>query len=264
MTISKWRNQQLIGLSISPPVGHAHWQPPFTPQRTQLAYYFHGIDPGIVCAEDFAATMPIKVAIVDDDREVREGLGFLIDASPGFQCVARCRTAEEALEEVPRQQPDVVLMDIGLPGISGIDCVRQLRVKAPSAQITMLTAIEEPDKLFRSLAAGAKGYLVKSEDLGKVLEAIQDLHAGGSPMSSQIARRVVETFQEPKLAKGAADVLSKREREIIQFLKQGLIYKEIAEKTGISVETVRTHIRNIYDKLEVRSRTEAINKAFRQ
>lgn len=167
---------------------------------------------------------------------------------------------------LPSRRPDVVLMDIGLPGMSGIDCIRQLKETFPRCQIMMLTVFEDHDRIYESLLAGASGYLVKKTPPAKLLEAIRDVHAGGSPMSNQIARRVVEAFR----ASGSSgskdtsrlDALSTREQEILACLSQGLLYKEIAARLGISIETVRTHIRNVYQKLQVRSRTEALLKAF--
>jgi DNA-binding NarL/FixJ family response regulator len=205
---------------------------------------------------------PIKVAIVEDNREIREGLTLLINGSPDFQCVLACASAEAALIEIPRQQPDVVLMDIGLPGISGIECIRRLKELAPKTQMMMLTVFEDHDKIFQSLAVGASGYLIKRTPPAKVLEAIQELHHGGSPMSNQIARRVVQVFQTPVRSSEAVALLSEREQEILTHLAQGFLYKEIAEALGISTDTVRTHVRNIYEKLHVHTRTGALLKAF--
>jgi DNA-binding NarL/FixJ family response regulator len=213
--------------------------------------------------------MPIQVAIVEDSREIREGLSILIDSSPGFRCVAACESAEEALIQLPKALPDVALMDIQLPGMSGIECIRILKTRMPKLQIMMLTVFEDHDRIFQSLAAGASGYLVKKTPPQRILEAIQDLHAGGSPMSNQIARRVVDAFRQPapKPQSSApvareAQHLSAREWEILQHLAQGFLYKEIADSLKISIETVRTHIRNIYEKLHVHSRTEALLKVF--
>lgn len=206
--------------------------------------------------------MSIKVAIVEDDPQIRDGLAFLINTSPGFQCVTAVWSAEQALKEVPPLKPNVILMDIGLPGMSGIECIRQFKSKLPEAQVMMLTVFEDHDKIFQSLSAGASGYLLKNTPPAKLLEAIQDVHSGGSPMSNQIARRVVEVFQTQAPQSSATPDLSKREHEILHYLAQGFLYKEIADKLSISIETVRTHIRNIYDKLHVRTRTEAILKAF--
>ena len=206
----------------------------------------------------------IRLALVEDDRQVREGLAQLIAASPGYHCVAACPTAEDALSRLPALKPDVVLMDIGLPGMSGIDCIRELKRLEPATQIMMLTVFEDHDRIFQSLAAGASGYLLKQTPTAKLLEAITDLHHGGSPMSVQIARLVVETFQPQsrRTIEGPGNQLSPREQQILHLLAQGHLYKEIADQLHLSVETVRTHIRNIYQKLHVHGRTEAINKVF--
>jgi len=209
--------------------------------------------PAIACPPD-----SIKVAIVEDDRAIREGLAYLIQRSAGFQCVAACADAEEAVVGLLQKQPDVVLMDIQLPGMNGIECIRRLKQQQPSLQIMMLTVLEDHDRIFQSLAAGASGYLLKKTPPDKLLDAIRDVHAGGSPMSNQIARRVVQAFQKPLRTEAPLSNLSTREHEILDHLAQGLLYKEIAIRLGISIETVRTHIRNIYDKLQVRTRTEAV------
>ncbi|MCL4180032.1 MAG: response regulator transcription factor [Verrucomicrobia bacterium] len=204
----------------------------------------------------------IRLAIVEDDREVREGLARLIGASPGHRCVAACASAEEALAQLPALKPAIVLMDIGLPGMSGIDCIRALKRLLPETQIMMLTVFEDHDRIFQSLAAGASGYLLKQTPPARLIEAITDLHHGGSPLSAQIARRVVQAFQPKPAVESPNTQLSPRETEIIQLLAHGRLYKEIADRLKLSVETVRTHIRNIYQKLHVRGRTEAINKVF--
>jgi DNA-binding NarL/FixJ family response regulator len=206
----------------------------------------------------------IKVAVVEDDPDVCHGLAMLINSAPGFICVASCHSAEEALVGQPERQPDVVLMDIGLPGISGIDCIPKLRKILPRTQVMMLTVFDDHDRIFESLKAGATGYLIKKTAPEHIVRSIRDLCAGGSPMSSQIARRVVEEFQRPPRQTDAAAQLTTREQEVLARLAQGFLYKEIAAAIGVSLETVRTHVRNIYSKLEVRSRTEAVNKAFPQ
>jgi DNA-binding NarL/FixJ family response regulator len=199
---------------------------------------------------------------VEDQLSIRGGRAFLIKQSPGFQCAAAWATGEEALRVIPETKPDVVLMDIGLPGMSGIDCIRLLKVRSPRTQIMMLTVFEDHDRIFKSLQAGATGYLLKKEPPDQLLKSIEDLHAGGSPMSNQIARRVVEEFQSPTDTAQTFESLSKREQEILTHLARGFLYKEIAANLGISLDTVRTHIRHIYEKLQVRSRTQAVNKAF--
>jgi len=202
--------------------------------------------------------MPINVAIVEDLDDIREGLAFLINGSEGFRCVAMYASAEAALEELPDHAPDVVLMDIGLPGMSGIDGIRLLKAQYPALQIMMLTVCEDDDKIFHSIQAGASGYILKKTPPAKLMEAIQDLHNGGAPMSSQIARKVVQTFQHAPTASLATAGLSKREQEILSYLAKGHLYKEIAATLHISVETVRTHLHNIYEKLHVHTRTEAV------
>jgi DNA-binding NarL/FixJ family response regulator len=208
------------------------------------------------------ATHNIRVALVEDDPQVREGLQRLIAAAAGFECAAACASAEEALARLPALRLDVVLMDIHLPGMSGIECIRQLKLQQPAMQVAMLTVFEDHDRIFQSLAAGASGYLLKQTPPEKLLEAIAELHRGGSPMSAQIARRVVETFQRPAPAAAPEADLTPRELEVIRLLARGFLYKEIADQLGLSVETVRTHLHRIYDKLHVRTRTEAVMKVY--
>jgi DNA-binding NarL/FixJ family response regulator len=209
-----------------------------------------------------AQARPIRVALVEDDPQVRDGLHVLIDNSETCICVAAFGSAEDTLERLPALDVDVVLMDIQLPGRSGIECIGELKRRLPKLQIMMLTVFEDHDRIFQSLAAGASGYLLKQTPPDKLLEAISDLHRGGAPMSTQIARRVVEFFQQAAPSGDAAAGLSPREKEIIALLAKGYLYKEIAGQLRLSVETVRTHIHNIYDKLHVRSRTEAVMKVF--
>jgi DNA-binding NarL/FixJ family response regulator len=210
-----------------------------------------------------AAQAPlIRVALVEDDHQVRAGLRLLIDHSKKCACVAAFGSAEEALARLPSLQADVVLMDIQLPGKSGIECIRELKLRQPKFQIMMLTVLEDHDRIFQSLAAGASGYLLKQTPPDKLLEAITELHRGGAPMSTQIARRVVEVFQQAAPGGDATAGLSPREKEIVALLAKGYLYKEIASQLGISVETVRTHIHNTYEKLHVRSRTEAVMKVY--
>jgi DNA-binding NarL/FixJ family response regulator len=206
--------------------------------------------------------MDIKITLVEDDRKVREGLKALICGTPGFNCIAAYGSAEEALEKLPDVAPDVVLMDINLPGMSGIDCVKILKERQPELQIIMLTVYQDDEQIFQSLAAGATGYILKKTPPAKLLEAIEEVHQGGSPMSSQIARRVVEVFQQKDLSAQNTGELSTRENEILSYLAKGYRYKEIADLLCISIDTVRTHIRNIYEKLQVHSRTEAVLKYF--
>ncbi len=207
--------------------------------------------------------MTIKVAIVEDDDEIREGLAVLINGSTGYRCVATYPDAELAIRFLPAQVPDVVLMDIQLPKMSGIECIRQLKTKRPEMQIMVLTIYEDDDRIFRSLVAGASGYVLKKTPPSELLEAIRDLHQGGSPMSDTIARKVVEAFQQMGKSSREMENLSGREREILSYVAQGYPDKEIAEKIFLSNETIRTHLRNIYRKLHVRSRTEAMVKYLR-
>jgi len=206
----------------------------------------------------------IRVVIVDDDTEVRDGIAFLINGTEGYRCVGSYGSAEEALERVPRLEVDVVLMDINMPRTSGIECVAKLKQERPALQIMMLTAFEDDEKIFQSLVAGASGYLLKKTPPAKLLDAIDELYHGGSPMSSQIARKVVETFQGGGGSSKETVGLTEREHEILSHLAKGYRYKEIADALFISVETVRTHLRNIYEKLHVRSRTEAVLKYLRK
>jgi DNA-binding NarL/FixJ family response regulator len=209
-----------------------------------------------------ATDPPIRVALVEDDPQIRNGLRLLIDNAPGCSCVAAFASTEEALPALFTLEVDIVLMDIQLPGRSGIDCIRELKRQRPALQTMMLTLFEDHDRIFQSLAAGASGYLLKQTPPARLLEAITELHRGGSPMSMQIARRVVEVFQQPTAQADPTSLLSPREKEIIAQMARGFLYKEIASELGISTETVRTHIHKIYEKLHVRSRTEAVMKVY--
>jgi DNA-binding NarL/FixJ family response regulator len=208
--------------------------------------------------------MNINVAIVEDNDKIRNGLSLLIDGSEGFRCIATYSNAEDALKFLPGQKPDVVLMDIQLPKMSGIECVENLIEKSPDLQIMMLTVYEDNEQVFKSLAAGATGYILKRTPPAELLEAIRELHEGGSPMSDQIARKVVQTFKQIGKSSKETENLSERETEILSFLAKGYQDKEIAEKFFLSVKTIRTHLRNIYKKLHVHSRTEAVLKYLRK
>ena len=210
-----------------------------------------------------SGTAPIKVAVVEDDAWIRDNLASQIDLAPGFRCVSRYRSGEEALAGLPGEVPDVVLMDINLPGMSGIECVRRLKALRPSMAILMLTVYEESDQIFDSLRAGASGYLLKRSAEKELLEAIAQVHQGGSPMSSLVARKVVQFFN--RLGDGAPELqrLSPREKEILELLSRGAAYKEIGDQLGLSIHTVRMHIRGIYGKLQVHSRGEAVSKYLR-
>jgi DNA-binding NarL/FixJ family response regulator len=203
--------------------------------------------------------MITKVAIVEDNPEFRALIEQLLNDAPGYRCVRSCTTAEEALRTLPGLAPDLVLMDIQLPGISGIECVARLRQLLPEVPVVMLTVNNDPERIFSALKAGAKGYLLKRAVAQRLLPAMQEVLTGGSPMSGEVARMVVEHFTEPSRApKGAA--LSRREAEVLDLLSQGYADKEIAARLSVSYETIRSHLKSIYDKLHVRSRTEAVSK----
>lgn len=205
----------------------------------------------------------IKVMIVEDDKAVREGLRLLINGSEGYTCVAACSSAEDALDEISKQQPQVVLMDINLPGINGIECVIVIKNSWPAVQVMMLTVFDNTDEIFKSLTAGATGYLLKKTPPSKLLESITEIVNGGSPMSGEIARKVVQTFSRPVNHHFPEANLTSREEEILRYLSKGFLYKEIAAELYISIETVRTHIRKIYQKLQVRTRTEALLRCMK-
>ena len=206
--------------------------------------------------------MTIRVAIVEDEKQIRESLMILIDGSEGFSCKHTFVDAESAIEVIPTLELDVVLMDIHLPRKDGIACVNELADKTKSINYIMCTSFEDTDSVFKALKAGAKGYITKTTQPSKILDAIVDAYHGGSPMSSHIARKVVASFHQLPEDNIEMKKLSQREKEILLLLSDGLRYKEIADKLFLSSETVRTHIRNIYEKLQVNSRTEALNKTF--
>lgn len=201
--------------------------------------------------------MSIHVAIVEDDASVRENLAAFIDGTPGFACVAAYASAEAGLREMTSSTAEVALVDIQLPGKSGVEFVREFKALRPRVQIIMLTVEADSAPVFESLKAGATGYLVKHVAPEEILEAIREVHGGGAPMSSQVARMVVSTFREPASAAAATTELSPRETEILRLLSRGNRSKEVADKLGIGVGTVNTHVRHIYEKLHVRSRAEA-------
>ena len=205
----------------------------------------------------------INVAIVEDIDEIRNALRVLINGSPGFTCIHVFADGEAALENMSSNDIDIVLMDIGLPGIDGVECMKRLKPEMPKTQFMMCTVYDDDDHIFNALKSGASGYILKRTSPAQILEAIQDLQEGGSPMSSEIARRVVESMQQStKKRSRAVEVLTARESEILDFLAKGFLYKEIATELFISKQTVKKHIHNIYDKLHVQNRTEALNKAF--
>lgn len=204
-------------------------------------------------------TMHIKVSIVDDDKDLRASLATLIRGTDALRLVGSYANAKVALEEIPRQPPDVVLMDINMPGMAGIECVRELKAKLPKVQFLMLTVYEDGDSLFNSLKAGASGYLLKRTTSIDLLQAIRDVHAGGSPMTPQLARRVVQFFAQLQGEPRVTD-LSPGERDFLNLLAKGYVYKEIADRMGITTHTVRYYVRTVYEKLHVHSRTEAVVK----
>ena len=209
--------------------------------------------------------MSISVSIVEDDARVRASLARLVDSTPGYRCVSNHSSAEDALREIPGFTPDVVLMDINLPGLNGVECVRKLKPSLPRTQVIMLTVYQNTDHIFKALAAGATGYLLKQTPPAELLAAIRDVHAGGSPMSGHIARKIVQSFQETAPAASApSEALSPREAEVLDLLAKGFLYKEISDQMKISYATVHTHIRHVYEKLHVRSRTEAVAKHLSQ
>ena len=209
--------------------------------------------------------MPISVSIVEDSEQVRNTLSRLLNRADGFRCLSQYANAEAALEGLPNDRPDAVLMDINLPGMNGVECVRKLKQTAPGIQVIMLTAYEDTENIFNALAAGASGYLLKRTPRAELLTALQEVIRGGSPMTTHIARLVVQSFQKSQPAPQPAEAnLSAREQEVLDCLSQGFLYKEIAEKLGISYETVHTYIRRIYEKLQVRTRTEAVAKFLRR
>ncbi len=210
----------------------------------------------------FGKRMSISLAIVEDLDEVREGLKQFISLNPEFKVLDTYKTAEEAVYEIPKQNPDIVIMDISLPGMNGIECIREIKNKVPQTQFMMFTVYENDEKVFEALKAGASGYLLKNTGLVQMIEALKELHTGGSPMSANIARKLVKVFHDQEKDMVPVEVLSTRENETLQLLAKGLLYKEIAEQLHISTSTVRQHIHKIYEKLHVQNRTEAINKAF--
>jgi DNA-binding NarL/FixJ family response regulator len=208
--------------------------------------------------------MPIKIAIVEDDVRLRVTLARLVDSTKGFCCVSQHPSAENALEEIPVTQPHVVLMDINLPGMSGVECVRLLKQQIPETQIVMLTVYENTKIIFSALAAGASGYLLKNTPPDRIIQSIREVHGGGSPMTSHIARKVVDSFQKVANPVHDYEKLSQRETEVLDWLAKGYLYREIAETMNLSYDTVHTHVRHIYEKMHVRSRTEAVTRHMKK
>ena len=204
----------------------------------------------------------ISVCIVEDNDDIRMALEQIIMMADGYKFRGSFISAESAISGIPKLKPNVVLMDINLGGMSGIDCVRELKPKNPDILFMMCTVYEEDEKIFEALAAGANGYILKKTAPGKLLESIRELAEGGAPMSSQIARKVVAVFQEKNPSSGLLDNLSNREHEILELLAKGMLYKEFSTRLGIDQETVRKHVYHIYEKLHVNNRVEAVNKYF--
>jgi RNA polymerase sigma factor (sigma-70 family) len=207
--------------------------------------------------------MKLNIGIIEDEQKIREGLTDLINAEEQFNCEFTFSNAESALEQIPSLNLDVVLVDIHLPGKNGIECVAALKPICQQTQFVMITSFEDSESVFRSLQAGATGYLTKNAAPNKILESILEVYHGGSPMSSHIARKIVSSFSK-FVVNEELEKLSVREKEILELLSEGYRYKEIAEQLFVSTETVRTHIRNIYVKLQVNSRTEALNKVYKK
>ncbi len=209
--------------------------------------------------------MDISVAIVEDNNDIRNALEQIIDMADGYTLAGSCVNGEEAIINIPLLRPSIVLMDINLGGINGIEVVRILKEEMPDILFMMCTIYEEDEKIFEALSAGASGYVLKKTAPDKLLDAIKELYEGGAPMSSQIARKVVTTFQNKSASAASPDslgVLSRREKEILEMLSKGLLYKEIADQLFISPQTVRKHVYHIYEKLHVGNRIEAVNKYF--
>jgi DNA-binding NarL/FixJ family response regulator len=204
----------------------------------------------------------IRVAIVEDETDIREAMRVLINGSKNFECIHTYGSAEDALEKLPGKDVDVVIMDIHLPGTNGIECVANLKKQMLKTQFMICTVYDDDDNIFSALQSGAPGYILKRTSPAQILEAIRDLHNGGSPMSSEIARRVVNLLQRKNTLSSETEILSDREKEILDYLSKGYLYKEIAEVLSISKETVKKHIHNTYEKLQVQTRTDAINKAY--
>jgi DNA-binding NarL/FixJ family response regulator len=204
--------------------------------------------------------MAISVVIVEDDLSARKILSSWVQRAEGFQCVGEHGDGRLAVEALPRERPDVVLMDINLPGHNGVECVRRLKPVLPATQFVMITVYEDTDHIFQALAAGASGYLLKQVPRAELLAALRDVHQGGSPMSSKIARKVVQAFHAPRTAESDTAELAPREQELLDLLARGYLYKEIADAMKITVGTVNTYIRRIYEKLHVRSRAQAVAK----
>jgi len=206
----------------------------------------------------------ISVSVVDDEDSLRQSIETFVNGSPGFRCVSTFDSGEAALEKLPEQWPDVILMDIHMAGMNGIECVRRLKAMRAAVQIVMLTVYEDPDQIFAALAAGATGYMLKRLTPARLLEAIRVVHEGGSPMSQSIARKVLSSFQKPDRTASEIDRMTPREQMVLDCLARGFTYQKTADSLKISLDSVRTYVRRIYEKLHVHSRTEAVAKYTRQ
>jgi DNA-binding NarL/FixJ family response regulator len=208
--------------------------------------------------------MSLKVAIVEDDARWRATLESLLRETQGIEPVGSFRTGEDALVQLPARNPHVILMDINLPGISGVECIRQIRPQMPDVHIVMLTVYDDNDRIFHALQMGASGYLLKRAPAEEIIQAIRDVHQGGAPMSAYIARKVVQSFRQQSPAARPDETLSKREAEVLGYVSRGYSDKEVAEALGLTSATVRSYLKTIYSKLHVHSRTQAILKARTQ
>ena len=213
--------------------------------------------------QEMASADAIRVAIIEDDRPIREGLGVLIDGTPGYACVGQFSSIEEALTSIASVEPHVILLDINLPGQSGTEGVRPIRATCPSSEILMLTVYAEQDKVFQSICNGAGGYLLKKTSPARLLEAIREAREGGAPMSPEIARKVVALFRQTRAPRQPEHQLTPHEVRLLALLAEGYSYQAIGERLHVSVNTVRNYIRSIYDKLHVHSKSEAVSKALR-
>jgi DNA-binding NarL/FixJ family response regulator len=202
----------------------------------------------------------IKISLVEDNPQMREGFAALLDEAPGMRCVGAHATGEAAVQKIPLELPDVALVDINLPGMDGIECVAKLKMQSPKLQILMLTRYEQSDLIFNSIRAGASGYLLKNTPPAELIQAIEQVHGGGAPMSMQIARKVIDHFRQIQQPASEIEELTPREQEILQLLAKGYYYKEISDQLHITYNTVRTHLQHIYEKLHVQSRTGAVLK----
>ncbi|MBS1598255.1 MAG: response regulator transcription factor [Bacteroidetes bacterium] len=206
---------------------------------------------------------PIKICMVEDLKEIREGMVTLLSLDERFEMLKAFSDAETAADELPQWQPDVVIMDINLPGMNGIECIKKVKSSCPQTQFIMFTIYENDEKVFEALLAGASGYMLKKTPLSKIVESLIELHQGGAPMSMQIARKVIDRMRFNETT-SPNEELTARENEVLQCLSKGWLYKEIGIELNISMGTVRQHIHNIYEKLHVQNRTEALNKAFKK